>query len=242
VVKSAITHLSRLCLREESAVSSGAEIEAMRAARLESWGRINRSRLNAVLAHAGQSILDVGCSTGAYVAHLGTLGYWAYGLDLVLDKSWRQGVNRSYVNGIAAHLPFADGAFDTVTAFEVLEHVHQPGQVLAEFRRVCRENMILTVPDCEPLRDMLRAGMVYAHWRDPTHRNQFTKQSLASTLAQAGFQVELLTRMNPILPDFLVLRSFHVPYQLAYFASRVLRRFPLRTQYRMTLLAVACRL
>ena len=176
------------------------------------------------------------------MAYLRAAGHSAYGLDLLPEESWRQGENQVYVNGIVSALPFSDEAFGTVTAFEVLEHVHQPSRALAEIHRVCRKNVILTVPDCELPGDLLRAGVVYAHWRDPTHRNSFTRQSLASALGQAGFQIELLSRINPILPDFLVLRSFHVPFQLAYLASRVLRRVPFRTQYRMTLLAVARKL
>jgi 2-polyprenyl-3-methyl-5-hydroxy-6-metoxy-1,4-benzoquinol methylase len=224
---------------EESAVSISAQVEALRAARIPSWGKVNRARLDAILEHGGRSILDVGCSGGAYVACLSAEGYQAYGLDLLPDEAWQQGENQAYVNGAASDLPFPDETFDTVTAFEVLEHVRQPELVLAEFYRLCRKNVILTVPDCEPPNDLLGAGLVYAHWRDRTHRSFFTSQALARALGQAGFQVELLTRINAILPDFLVLRSYHVPFRLAYLASLVLRRVPFRRQYRMTLLAVA---
>lgn len=222
-------------------MSVDAQIEALQKARIKSWGHVNRHRLRAVARHAGNSILDVGCSTGAYVAYLNTDGYQAYGMDLLADASWTQTEHRRYLIGTASALPFSSQTFDTVTAFEVLEHVPEPDAVLAEFRRVCRQNAILSVPDCETPADILRAGLLYAHWRDRTHCNFFTQDSLGNVLEQAGFQVESITRINPILPDFVTLRSLHVPFSLAYFVSRVLRRVPFRRQYSMTLLAIANR-
>jgi ubiquinone/menaquinone biosynthesis C-methylase UbiE len=219
-----------------------AQMEALQEARLEGWGEINRYRLRAVLRHAGTSLLDVGCSTGAYVAHLNGGGYDAYGIDLLADAAWMQGVGYRCVQGAAVELPFADEAFDTVLAFEVLEHIPELHKGLAELYRVCRQNVILSVPDCETPEDILRAGMTYAHWRDRTHRHFFTQDSLRKVLEQTGFQVESTTRINPILPDFLVLRSLYVPFKLAYFASRVLRRLPFRKKYCMTLLAIAKRI
>lgn len=224
------------------ALSTEAQIEALQEARQQSWGKINLYRLRFVLRYAGHSILDVGCATGMYVAYLNANGYNAYGLDLLTYPEWIRGGKCVYVKGTAFLLPFASGSFDTVISFELLEHVPESDRALSEIHRVCRKNVILTVPDCEMEADLLRAGLVYAHWRDRTHCNFFTRQSLQDSLEQAGFQIETMTWINPILPDFLVLRSFHFPFKLAFFASRVLRRIPLRKQYCMTLLAVANRI
>lgn len=222
-------------------MSTDSQIEALQRARIDSWGKVNLYRLRAVLKHAGNSILDVGCSTGAYVAYLNENGYNAYGVDLLADVAWIEEKDRRYVRSTARGLPFPNQAFDTVVAFEVLEHISEPEAVLAEIHRVSRQNAILTVPDCETPEDILRAGMIYAHWRDRTHCNFFTQQSLRNVLEQAGFEVASITRINPILPDFPTLRSLHVPFGLAYFAARVLRRIPFKKQYFMTLLAVANR-
>ncbi len=223
-------------------MESAAETRAvLQAARIESWGRVNRHRLGAVLRHAGPSVLDVGCSGGGYVEALAAKGYRAWGLDLLAEANWRQGAGRGYATGDACALPFRAGAFDTVVAFEVLEHVPDPGLALAEFHRVGRRNLVLSVPDCETPDGILRAGLVYAHWRDRTHRTFFTSGSLAGALTGAGFRLLSLRRINAILPDYPVLRSFYVPPRLAYQAARVLRRIPFRAQYHMTLLAVAAR-
>jgi SAM-dependent methyltransferase len=226
---------------DHGAVALNTQIEALQRARQQSWGRINRYRLRLVLRYAGDSILDVGCATGMYVDYLNANGYEAWGLDLLAYPEWTQGQERACVRGTLAYLPFADGSFDTVTAFEVLEHLPEPQRALQEIHRVSRKNLVVTVPDCEVQADLLRAGLIYAHWRDRTHCNFFTQRSLEDVLERAGFQIETVARINPILPDFPVLRSFHIPVHVAFFASRVLRRIPFRKQYKMTLLAVANR-
>jgi 2-polyprenyl-3-methyl-5-hydroxy-6-metoxy-1,4-benzoquinol methylase len=230
-----------MTLETEATPRTEVERMALRAARTESWGRVNRQRLRAVLQYAGTFVLDVGCSSGGYVDCLASMGYRACGLDLLADAAWRQETDRGYIAGDARALPFHDGAFDTVIAFEVLEHVADPDGVLAELRRVCRKNIVLSVPDCETPDGILRAGLVYAHWRDRTHRTFFTADSLADVLERARFRLVSMGRINPILPDYPVLRSLYVPPRLAYLAARVLRRIPFRVQYCMTLLAVATR-
>jgi ubiquinone/menaquinone biosynthesis C-methylase UbiE len=197
--------------------------------------------MEAVLRYAGRTVLDVGCATGDYVNLLNRRGYFAAGLDLLADARWRLANPHRFVQGSGARLPFPEESFDSVIAFETLEHIPDPERALSEFRRVCASNVILSVPNCETPEELLRAGLIYAHWRDRTHCNFFTIENLGELLEKCGFRVVSIARSNPILPDYLVLRSLHLPASLAFFASRVLRRLPPRKPYFMTLLAVAVR-
>jgi 2-polyprenyl-3-methyl-5-hydroxy-6-metoxy-1,4-benzoquinol methylase len=215
------------------------QIESLQSARISSWGKINPARLDAVLQFAGQTILDVGCSTGQYVNYLNSKGYRAYGLDILKDPTWQTISPRNYAVADAEQLPVAPYHVQTVISFEVLEHTTNPVNVLREFHRICQKNVILSVPDCELPQDLLRAGMVYAHWRDRTHINFYTRELLREHLEEAGFFVTSITHFNPILPDYVILSSLHIPFRIAYFASRVLRRLPFRKKYYMTLLAIA---
>lgn len=211
-------------------------VAALQSARIASWGRLNEYRLRVVRQFAGTTVLDVGCSTGSYVTYLQNRGHHAIGIDLLADTAWQQA---PFAVASSTHLPFPDTSFETLLSFEVVEHIPHPQKAINEMYRVCQKNLILTVPDCQLDEDMLRAGMIFAHWRDRTHCNFFTPQSLQQTLEQAGFWVSQLTHINPIRPDYLVWRSLHLPASLAGLLSRVTRHIPFRKQYPMTLLAVA---
>lgn len=213
----------------------------LQAARLSSWGDVHPRRMRAVLRHAGAVVLDVGCSSGGYVRALRTRGYHAVGLDLLADPKWSHENGRPYVAANALALPFANATFDTVIAFETLEHLLEPELALSEFRRVAHKNVILSVPDCETPEALLKSGLTFAHWRDLTHRTFFTKASLLETLRATGYRPVFVERIIPVLVDYAVLRSYSVPYRMAFLAARLLGRIPFRTRYGMTLLVAADR-
>jgi 2-polyprenyl-6-hydroxyphenyl methylase / 3-demethylubiquinone-9 3-methyltransferase len=86
-------------------------------------------------------ILDIGCGGGFLSNYLGALGHRVTGLDASADALGvaalhdRSGSVR-YEQGDALRLPFADGSFDVVCAMDFLEHVEDPGKVIAEAARV----------------------------------------------------------------------------------------------------------
>lgn len=103
----------------------------------------------------GMRVLDLGCGRGRHLHAL----YWdavpvdVVGLDLSLDDvkiAWDgffelpppepQSDQRSAVvtAGDAQRLPFPDASFDRVICSEVLEHVPNPDQVLAEIARILK--------------------------------------------------------------------------------------------------------
>jgi SAM-dependent methyltransferase len=51
----------------------------------------------------------------------------------------------TFVCGDARHLPFADGAFDAVTLFDVLEHIEDDGTAAQEALRVTRQGGVVLV-------------------------------------------------------------------------------------------------
>jgi hypothetical protein len=99
--------------------------------------------------------------------------------------------------------------------------------------------VILSVPDCDTPEALLKSGLTFAHWRDRTHRTFFTEPSLLETLRKAAFCPISVERIIPVMIDYPVLRSLHIPSSFAFLAARVLARFPLRARYGMALLVVA---
>ncbi len=90
-------------------------------------------------------ILDIGCGGGFLTNALALAGHHAVGIDLSLNslktaqKQDKTGKAR-FIQGNALQLPFLDNSFDVVCAMDLLEHVEQPAQVIAEASRVLKEN------------------------------------------------------------------------------------------------------
>jgi 2-polyprenyl-6-hydroxyphenyl methylase / 3-demethylubiquinone-9 3-methyltransferase len=88
-------------------------------------------------------ILDVGCGAGFLANHLGALGHDVTGLDasddaLAVAARHDPGHTVRYQKGDALELPFEDASFDVVCAMDLLEHVEDPEQAIAEAARVLR--------------------------------------------------------------------------------------------------------
>jgi SAM-dependent methyltransferase len=110
------------------------------------------------LARPGANVLDVGAGAGQFANMLAASD--KFGSVTALDRirfekytEFYPGIDRRDAN--IASLPYADDEFDVVTCMEVLEHVPEhvlePG--LAELRRVCKGQLIMSVPfeEAEPL-------------------------------------------------------------------------------------------
>jgi SAM-dependent methyltransferase len=96
-----------------------------------------------------QTILDAGCGSGYGTVELGPAAS-IVALDLSADAVThashtfsRPGVH--FLQGTCEALPFADGSFDLLVAFEVIEHIEGWREMLAEARRVLRPAGILLV-------------------------------------------------------------------------------------------------
>lgn len=98
----------------------------------------------------GRRALDVGCGIGFYTQRLQEAGADAYGVDVDPEKvaEARQIVANVQVAPAEA-LPFPDGFFDMVLSHEVLEHVDDDRQAVAEAIRVLKPGgrLVIFVPN-----------------------------------------------------------------------------------------------
>lgn len=88
-------------------------------------------------------VLDIGCGAGFLTNELARHGHYVTGLDASSESlavaAKRDSTGRvRYVNGDALKLPFEAASFDAVSAMDFLEHVEEPGLVIAEAARVLR--------------------------------------------------------------------------------------------------------
>ena len=152
-------------------------------------------------------ILDVGCGTGANLLMLSKYGE-AEGVDIAEDAlafCRERGLDRVRL-GAGEELPYEDGTFDLVTAFDVVEHMDDDLAGLREMRRVLRPGgrALLFVPTF-----MFLWGV-----QDDVsnHRRRYRLPELRRVLEQAGFEIERTTYANItfFLPILLVRQLMRV--------------------------------
>lgn len=105
----------------------------------------------------GGSVLDVGPNRGQFPNMLAESKQFerVVAIDVKINPNFlplHQG-SIEYLAMSVADQRFADKSFDVVTCFEVLEHL-EPDVLLAgirELRRVCRRQLLVSVPYAEPL-------------------------------------------------------------------------------------------
>lgn len=88
-------------------------------------------------AKPGGRALDVGCGVGQVVGGLTTAGVEAYGVDVSqpnIERAQKISPRCQLYDG--KRLPFASGYFASVGAINVLEHVEEPENFIAELARV----------------------------------------------------------------------------------------------------------
>ena len=87
----------------------------------------------------GRTILDVGCGVGMYLKAFRRFSHELHGVDIDGEKLAEAG--RELPNlcmSVAETLPYPDGVFDLVLSHEVIEHVTDDRQALAEAVRVLK--------------------------------------------------------------------------------------------------------
>lgn len=146
----------------------------------------------------GQTALDLGCGRGWYAAVLADMGLTVTGLD---QENRVEDARIAVVEQlIAPPLPFADDAFDTVLMFDILEHLPDEAEILAEIARICRGRVIVSVPHADD-GPLPQYGLTYLHHTDDTHLREYLPDELSGKFRQVGFEPLLVElKGQPTVP------------------------------------------
>lgn len=200
------------------------------------WGKINPQRLSAILSDAGKDILDVGCATGDYVHYLNKNGYRARGCDIKKYPDWNE---NDFFLSDANSLLLPENSVDTITCFEVLEHLQKPLAALTAMRRACRKNVILSVPNCSQYLALSESGLNFNHYIDRSHCNFWVQEEICDLVVEAGFKVSRAELINQTHPEALFFTGLKLPRRIASLAASCYNRIPWIERYYMTVLIVA---
>ncbi|HXV23718.1 MAG TPA: class I SAM-dependent methyltransferase [Alphaproteobacteria bacterium] len=165
------------------------------------WWFVGRRKLfSRELSRLGLSehsrILDIGTGTGANLRLLRQIGmHRVVGLD-ESDTAIRFCAARglgAVQQGDIRRLPFEDGTFDLVLATDVIEHVEEDAQAIAEIRRVLAPGgyALVTVPAF--------ASLWGLQDDQSHHRRRYRRAEFRDLLLRAGFDIRRSYYFNYLL-------------------------------------------
>jgi 2-polyprenyl-3-methyl-5-hydroxy-6-metoxy-1,4-benzoquinol methylase len=154
-------------------------------------------------------LLDVGCGAGGVGRAVRDRVDYLAGIELEPDAAAAaRAVYDQVVTGrVEDVLGELEGLFDTVLAYDLLEHLPSPDEVLRRLHEVTAVGTLLhvSVPNARHwslVRDLVARGTFgYTEWghRDGTHLRWFTRRDLVDLLEGSGWRVER-TAHAPLTP------------------------------------------
>jgi 2-polyprenyl-3-methyl-5-hydroxy-6-metoxy-1,4-benzoquinol methylase len=168
-----------------------------------------RPDLVALLPRPLGRVLDVGCGAGAVGRQMreeGAEQVVGIELDPGAAAEARPAYDQVLATTVEDALAALEGPFDTIVAYDVLEHLIDPWSVLRELReRVSSGGRLqVSVPNARHLSlvwDLMLKGTFgyteHGGHRDNTHLRWFTRNDIVAAVAEAGWRVEAVSH-SPI--------------------------------------------
>ena len=138
---------------------------------------------------SGNSLIDIGCGTGAFINHMRQKGWNVQGLEP--DTDARRVALEKY--GLKTEpseklFDFEDSTFDVITLWHVLEHVHSLREYIEQCKKILKDNGLLLIALPNPSGyDAVKWGADWAAWDVPRHLWHFSPESLYMLMNQSGF-------------------------------------------------------
>ncbi|MCP4535529.1 MAG: class I SAM-dependent methyltransferase [Chloroflexi bacterium] len=142
--------------------------------------------------HVPRRVLDVGCSTGIFLAEMRDAGWETYGVDIspIAIAYARERFGLDAFEGLLADADLPAGQFTAVTLWDVLEHTFDPLETLQTIHRLLKADgiVVIAVPHYESW-DRQLFGRYWIGYDAPRHLHVFSRDILRDMLDRAGFDV-----------------------------------------------------
>ncbi len=136
-------------------------------------------------------LLDVGCGNGKFLYEIkSSVGCNVYGVDI--SEKAAKIANRDYgldvFTGTIMEVPFPSDYFNMITAWQYLEHVHNPLEVLQKFYHLLKADgvCIISTPNFNSFNSKVFKDRWYA-LDCPRHLHIYTPKTIDKFLEKAGF-------------------------------------------------------
>lgn len=156
--------------------------------------------------------LDVGCAAGQFVALARERGIDAEGIDIApfaIELAKEQGLP-VYLGSVESFTPPRE--YDTVTAFDVLEHTIEPAQFLGQVRSWMKPGatLALTLPDVSSAYPQWIMRKHWFYYLPNDHLHYFSPATVTSLLEQCGFEVERVSKAYKLLTGNYIVEQLNI--------------------------------
>jgi len=165
------------------------------------------------------AILDIGCSSGSFLASMDNGRWKKYGIEMddATAERARLSSGAEVFVGDVMNAPFLPESFDVITAFDVVEHMYRPRMVLERALRWLRPGGIFfaRVPNI----DSWEAKLFKTYWYGlelPRHLYHFSVTSMKYLMTELGVSEWSVTATG---------LGNHVEPSVGYLYQQVLARF-----------------
>jgi len=155
---------------------------------------------------AGDTVLDVGCGTGADAEFFSERAANVVALDISADPGWLRARkdNLDFLVADGLNLPLADGTFDIVFEKDALHHMERSGhaKALQEMLRVTKVGGKIIVVESNRYEPISYFHMVRMRGHDHFRRGYLTR--LISTVSRDSSLVSVQSRVWPVNAGWLL--------------------------------------
>jgi len=164
-------------------------------------------------AQPNRHLLDMGCGSGQTLKLLRDLGWYVEGVDF--DAA---AVKRAKAKGLQVCVgtleaqKYPDNYFNVITMSHLIEHVHNPMQLLRECNRILRSggSLVVVTPNGGSWGHRLFKD-AWLHLDPPRHLHVFTSLSLRNLAERAGFKkLRISTTIREANGLFMASRSIRL--------------------------------
>lgn len=154
-------------------------------------------------------ILDIGCNNGQHTLKTAVKCKKIIGLDydkkqlLIADRSAYDSKIKNVIFqqfNLEHKLKFKDESFDKILCLDVLEHIINRQQLLAEIRRLLKPQgmAFIAIPNLDTSWKRLQSQVGLNPFADPDHKIEYSLETVKTAFTQAGFKI---IKLKPVTYD-----------------------------------------